>query len=389
MSVLKWLSSRLFAHQPRSRVRRDSSFRPGLEALEDRSLPSTLTVTNTSDSGAGSLRNAVTNAAPGSTIVFAPSLAGKTIKLTSAEIVLDKSVTIQGGGAVTISGNGAFRIFDVNDSTPTVIKVNLSGLTFTAGKNTGLGGAILNEGENLSLSGDVFVGNTAGNGGAVSNAFGSTLSVLNSTFSSNTTTSVGGGALINFGTATIQNTTISGNHGPINGGGINVQPGGTLTLINTTVANNTSGGLGGGISSLGKLNIFNSTIAGNQGTGGGGIATSNPNTTIQSSIVAKNKGGDLSGGAYHVNYSLIGSSVGVTFAAGSGNNILNKDPLLGPLQNNGGPTLTMLPAANSPVIGKGANPKNLTTDQRGVPRSSIGVDIGAVQVTGRRMGAIG
>jgi hypothetical protein len=349
---------------------------------------------NINDSGPGSLRATVAAAAPGSTINFAASLKGKTITLTTGEIAINKAVTIQGLGSasLTISGNGASRIFNVNDNTAALINVNISGLKFTGGTNAGLGGAITNN-ERLTLNADLFSGNSGANGGAVANIAGATLTVLNTTMTNNTTTSVGGGAMINFGTLSVQNSTLFNNHAPVNGGAINNQPGGTTTLINTTIANNTSGGLGGGLSSLGKLFIYNSTISGNTGTGGGGIAVANNNTTIQSSILAKNIGGatpDFSGGGAKVNFSLIGNTSGLTFQAGSGNNFLNVNPLLGPLQNNGGPTLTMAPLPGSLALHHGSNPKGLTTDQRGLPRGFAGnIDIGAVQVSAtRRMGGI-
>src|SRR5260370_37495043 len=77
-----------------------STFRPALEALEDRWVPSTLTVLNNLDSGAGSLRAEIAVAHNGDAIVFAPSLTGQTITLTSGELLLKHSLTIAGPGAV-------------------------------------------------------------------------------------------------------------------------------------------------------------------------------------------------------------------------------------------------------------------------------------------------
>ena len=99
MFMLQWLSSRLLARKPKHwpRARRVSHSRLQLEALEDRAVLSTLTVINPADSGAGSLRSKVAAAHPGDTIVFAPSLTGHTITLTSGEIALNKP-TITGPG---------------------------------------------------------------------------------------------------------------------------------------------------------------------------------------------------------------------------------------------------------------------------------------------------
>src|SRR5262249_48192798 len=110
MGFTSWLGKR----QPSARSRCGSPskrprYRLRLEALEDRWLPSTLTVLNNLDSGGGSLRGEIAIAASGDTIVFDKSLAGQTIKLTSGELVITKSLTIDGLGAdkLTISGNNA------------------------------------------------------------------------------------------------------------------------------------------------------------------------------------------------------------------------------------------------------------------------------------------
>src|SRR5713101_4521482 len=97
-------------------VGRRPSFVPRLEILEDRTVPSTLTVLNNLDSGAGSLRNTIKDANSGDTIVFAPSLAGQTITLTSGELAFSKSLDIEGPGPglLAISGNNASRVFDIS-----------------------------------------------------------------------------------------------------------------------------------------------------------------------------------------------------------------------------------------------------------------------------------
>ena len=73
-------------------------FRPQLEALENRIVPSTLIVNSAADSGAGSLRAEIAAASSGDTIKFAGSLKGQTITLTSGELALDKSLDIEGLG---------------------------------------------------------------------------------------------------------------------------------------------------------------------------------------------------------------------------------------------------------------------------------------------------
>src|SRR5262245_36597236 len=97
MPFFSWLRDRASAPARRARARRPSAaprYRPRLEALEGRDVPSTLTVTNTLDSGPGSLRAEIAAAKNNTTIVFDPSVHG-TITLTGGELDITSSVTIQ------------------------------------------------------------------------------------------------------------------------------------------------------------------------------------------------------------------------------------------------------------------------------------------------------
>src|SRR6516165_5728506 len=119
MFFSSWLRNRTTtprANRAAALRQRPARFRPALEMLEDRCVPSTLTVTNTLDSGAGSLRAEIRAAHDGYTIVFAPSLVGQTITLTSGELLIDHGVTMTGPGAgnLTVSGNNVSRVFEVN-----------------------------------------------------------------------------------------------------------------------------------------------------------------------------------------------------------------------------------------------------------------------------------
>src|SRR3954451_13195667 len=105
------------------------------------------TVTNTADSGAGSLRGAIASASNGDTISFAPGVTG-TITLTSGELVIDKSLTIDGPGlkVLTISANHASRVFFLTPGAPgapggppaSSITVRLSRLTIADGRAQGI-----------------------------------------------------------------------------------------------------------------------------------------------------------------------------------------------------------------------------------------------------------
>src|SRR5262249_2397642 len=138
------------------------------------------------------------NAKSGDTIVFAPSLAGQTITLTSDQLTLNKSLDIEGPGAnlLAISGNDKNRIFNINEG----LAVTIAGLTITHGRavggeagpsGAGGGGGILNVGSGLTLANDVLSFNVAlgsryeVQGGAISNLNGATLTVSDSTFVGN------------------------------------------------------------------------------------------------------------------------------------------------------------------------------------------------------------
>ncbi len=189
--------------------------RLSLEQLEDRTVPSTFTVLNLNDSGAGSLRQAVldANATAGADLInFAPGLKG-TIALTNGELNVTDDLTIDGSGAakLTISGNNASRVFNISGAATDVV---IDGLTIADGLaagHTALGGGILNTGGHVTISQVIFTTNqargeqspaatAAAGGGAIANVFGATLTVTASTFSGNKSFGLSrsdGGAILN------------------------------------------------------------------------------------------------------------------------------------------------------------------------------------------------
>jgi hypothetical protein len=258
-------------------TRKLQSFRPQVESLEDRWMPSTLTVLNNLDSGAGSLRADIAAANPGDTIVFAPSLNGQTITLTSGELDISKNLTIQGPGAgqLTISGNyhapaplhpygSGYRVFEVDGVTATIAGLTISnGFTLANYLGSGDGGGILNHGGHLTVNSCTLSNNRASAGGGIYNDWGSSLILNGSTLTNNqflNAESGGGGAIFNAHTAsaTVTASTLSGNHGPQyqgnvlwNGGhyydGGAIYNGGSMTLAATTITNNRDYAWGGGI----------------------------------------------------------------------------------------------------------------------------------------------
>jgi hypothetical protein len=259
---------------------------PRLETLEDRTLPSTLTVLNALDSGAGSLRDAISAAKSGDTIVFAPSLDGQTITLTSDQLTINKTLDIEGPGAslLTISGSDTNRVFAVEGGT-----VTIAGLTITHGRASAYGGGVRNTAD-LTLANDVLSDNTAMQGGsntieggAVNNGPNSTLTIGNCTFIDNQVIcghdGLGqGGALWNHegSTATIVDSTFTSNR--TFGGN------GTAGLTNGKGGPSVDGAEGGAIHNDGHLTITDSTFTDNQAIGGNGFDAASDSGIVAAGI---------------------------------------------------------------------------------------------------------
>ena len=150
---------------------------------------------------------------------------------------------------------------------------------------------------------------------------------------------------------------------------------------------------GGGVfSGAGGVGISNSTIANNAATRGGNLYLSgNGNAfnlfTLKNDIVSgaannclAESGGSFTDGGYNLDSN---SSSSCGFSAGS-HDVIGKDPVLGALANNGGPTQTMAITSTSPAYNAGSpDCPPPATDQRGLPRSFTGdtvCDIGAFEV---------
>jgi hypothetical protein len=237
--------------------RQRATSRLRLEALEDRWLPSTLTVLNNFDNGAGSLRAEITAAQSGDRIVFDKSLKGQTITLTSGELAITQSLTIDGPGAakLTVSGNNASRVFDIRGSSTNVVIQDLtiangfvSDTTVTGPLGAAaLGGGILDNQASLDLSHVTLANNEAtnfiGGGGGVASISGAQLLVESSTFTGNVAAgtsidSPGGAILSDAGsTLTVQHSTFSGNQA-IDGGAIGVWGGSQAAITTSSFASN-------------------------------------------------------------------------------------------------------------------------------------------------------
>jgi CSLREA domain-containing protein len=307
-----------------------------------------------------------------------------TITLTQGQLTVASPVTMtRPSGGITVSGNNASRIATVN----TGATLTLAGVNLTAGRAAGSnGGAIFNSGT-LSLNQSTISSSTANQGGGIYNSVG-TLTVYLSTISGNSSTAGngGGGIYINTGTATLNQSTISGNTSSAFGGGI-INVGGTLTIQQSTFSGNSSTSNGGAIfNNNATLTVLQSTITGNTASDGAGINLNGVPLTIGQSIVSANTGGtvpDVRNVATTITsqgHNLIGTTNSAGSFAGTGDVTGVTNPQLGALQNNGGPTLTRLPAAGSPAIDTGPATSSFATDQRGFVRlAGASVDKGAVE----------
>jgi len=287
-------------------------------------------VVNNLDSGAGSLRQAIADACDASTITFNMASVTSPISLTTAELTINKNLTITGPGStsLTIERSAApatpqFRIFNMSISSTTV---NLSGLTVTnghapdgapggfSGGTGGEGGGIRNV-ATLVMTDVRVTGNQSGKGGAAESLVGSggkgggiynesgTMTMTNCIVSGNRSGDAGTGSPVNFahggdgagifsqgGAATMINVSITGNTGGNStgssglgglGGGFYIAAPGTVSMDKSVVSNNMAGdgtgnigspGYAGGIFTEGLLTITNSTISGNVSKSfGGGI----------------------------------------------------------------------------------------------------------------------
>ena len=446
----------------------------------------TIIVSNTADDGSGSLRAALASAANGDTI-DATGVSG-TILLTTGELLITNSLSINGPGPASLTIDGNFptttnSVFNVQKDLTNGATVTLSGLTITNGYASD-GGGIHNYQSALTVSNCIVSGNFAsicgggifsyggpsgnarltiinssitgnsaylGGGIDVNGEAGSiTLTLLGSMISSNTAAGpVGGGAIKNDGspsgsaTTLITNCTLNGNSSAGNGGAIQndgVQGSATLIVVNSTLSGNSVSGNGrggaifndGGVGGNSTVTLINATVSSNSaGSVGGGICNGGFNgggttTLILLSSTLSSNSASAIGTIYNSGTLQVGNTILNT--GGSGSNIshfsgtvisqgfnissdsfggfltnatdqTNINPLLGPLQDNGGPVFTHALLAGSPATDKGKNLSGAATDSRGFPRTfddpaianaagGDGTDIGAYEAFALRITAV-
>ena len=353
------------------------------------------------------------------TITFAPAVEGTTI-ITNGQLIISQSVSINPAGAhTTIDGNQMNRVMFVGGAATTIVSMNQ--LTITGGNNTGSdgGGIFVGDGASLHLNqstvsdnsvdnsvaglfsrgGGIYAldstltltqstvsGNSSTRDGGGIHALNSTVTLTQSTVSGNSATRYSGGIIahtssVNLTQSTVSGnsstdsggihaysstvnltqSTVSGNSSTRDGGGISAYFQSTVTLTQSTVSGNSAGRDGGGIiAHTSTVTLTQSTVSGNSaGRDEGGINAFNSSVTLTNSIVANSTGGDC-----FIGLSLVNIGADSIIEDGSCSTLVQAvDPLLGPLVDNGGPTLTHALLSGSPAIRSGG--RGGETDQRG------------------------
>jgi predicted outer membrane repeat protein len=403
-----------------------------------------LVVVNTNDSGPGSLRQAVADIASGGLITFDPSLAGQTIALAST-ITISRPMTIDGSGLgarIEISGNNTVRIFLVDVNGQVVLKsLVLKNGFMSATSYSNWGGAMyLNAGQ-VTIQDSAFRNNSAYEAGAISVRPDVVLTIWNTEFSNNASQANAGAIRSYFATVNIRNSAFTANTATYSGGAIYLDSVGTYVIEDSVFTENhaSSGGavyimMGGVLDVTVRRNLF----SGNAASSGGGALNYYSSGTYKALLVENNtfydnqavQGGAVYAGtagiAIYRNNTFSGNSAsnagaslffnvstaylynnimadavaggecagfGSYYTAGGSNLVedgsaacmpsLAGDPDLEPLDDNGGPTLTMMLPDGSPAIDAGDDANCPSTDQRGYARPmGTHCDLGAVESEG-------
>ena len=345
--------------------------------------------------------------AKGGRVTFKCGPAPVTITPTSNKIIT-QNTSIDGGGLITISGEGTMGVFAVRPRVSLTLsnltvadgysdsgaglynegKVKIVNVTFSNNTANYTGGAIYNQGT-MTVTSSTISNNSAQGGGGIYNI--GSLTVSKTTFADNGATGVGGGIASFTGSVTVDCCTFSDNSATFFGGGIYSQA--SLTVVNSTIWGNAADGIGGGVATVGgTLTMTNATLAGNTaGNSAGGLfmadASFGSTSTLQNTIVASNAGGNC-------NSPVNDRGSNLQFPDDTcGASITCTDPKLDPsgLADNGGQTQTVAVLERSPAINAGneriCRGKQVhNVDQRGLFRPGLAqanCSIGAYEFNAR------
>jgi len=359
----------------------------------------TLVVSNTADSGPGSLRQALLDGNSGDTIQFASGLSG-TITLQSG---LDQAVALTwigpGASALQINGSQLPALTPILSLQPGASGTAISGLAFNAGiqdaiftqadlnlsqvtvsGNAGLGLNV--ETAQVTVENSLISGNQ--NGGIFAE-INSELILVDSTLSDNQRSGDGGGIALNGSLADLSATTLSGNGSQAAGGGIALTNS-DLTAENVTFSANTAVGDGGGLfaDASSTVSLSSVTLTLNEAATGGGLVSLG-GADLLNTLVAQNMAGaspDCSGTLDSLGGNFLGNNSGCTLNNAmaddqQGTNASPLNPQLAQLADAGGPVMTHVPLQGSPVVDAGTNANCPGTDARGTTRPLNGLGNGA------------
>ena len=232
------------------------------------------------------------------------------------------------------------------------------------------GGGAYNEGS-LTLNNLTMGVNFAKNGGGIFNTSSAQATINNTWIYSNTAQTASGGGINNQGTLNLTASAVTNNSAlALQGGGI--YNAGNATLVNATISDNkTPSSTGGGLYNTGgTTDLKNVTVSNNTQPG---VHNASGTVTLVNTIVDQSCNGTLTSNGHNL-------ETGTTCHLNASGDITNTNPLLGLLQNNGGPTPSRTIFANGPEIDRGDNGQCPSTDQRGLPRPQGDFcDIGAIE----------
>ncbi|MBU0664073.1 MAG: hypothetical protein KJ990_05945 [Proteobacteria bacterium] len=361
-------------------------------------LANTYTVNDTADNcfpapGRICLRTAITyaNSNPGKDTIILPAgtyVLSAAISTTKEDNnaqgdldILDDLIIIGAGAEQTIvDGNSLDRVFDIYNDT-----MSMSGMTIRNGKApTGDmgGGGIRTSNGTLTLDKVIVRNNSVEGTGATDYGGGvgnnGVCTIINSTIANNQ--AYKGGGVSNNGTSiAVFMSTISGNTDIVAAGGM-LSISNTL-VVNSTISGNSSTSGAGGIYGFGASTIISTTITNNSSTSGSDGYCNNVSGTlsVKNSIIAHNGDHNCCNPASVTSngYNLEDTN---TCGFTNGSDLINSDPKLASLQNNGGPTFTHALQNGSPAIDAGTSIFMFPNDQRGKKRPcGAGYDIGAYE----------